>query len=82
MIGVPRIKVDGTGAVSLDGQEFGLRSRYLESKRPELGRNVIVMTANLPVAAEAAKASPVAAVLPKPFDIRELIDEIRVQSAA
>ena len=63
-------RVDGLGVL-----------RYIERERPEVGK-VIVMTANVSVAAEAAKASPVSVVLPKPFDIRELIDQLRDQSAA
>jgi len=63
-------RVDGLGVL-----------RYIERERPEVGK-VIVMTANISVAAEAAKAASVSAILPKPFDIRELIDQLRDQSAA
>ncbi len=38
---------------------------------------VIVMTANLADAVETADALPVRCVLPKPFDIRHLVDQVR-----
>ena len=59
-------RVDGLGVL-----------RFLESERPHVGKSVIVMTANLHGAAEAAKAKPAFTVLPKPFDIRQLIAHVR-----
>jgi DNA-binding response OmpR family regulator len=60
-------RVDGLGVL-----------RFLETERPrEEAPSVIVMTANLQGAAEAAKAKPTAAVLPKPFDIQQLITQVR-----
>ncbi len=50
---------------------------FLENHRPELGRSVIVMTANLPGAAEARRSGKVARVLAKPFDLGDLIAEVR-----
>lgn len=65
-------RVDGHGVL-----------RYLENEKLEPPA-VIVMTANLQGAAEAAHSRPVAGVLPKPFDIRQLIAYVRsaVQGAA
>jgi len=51
--------------------------RFIERERPHVGKSVIVMTANLHGAAEAAKAEPAFTVLPKPFDIRQLIAHVR-----
>jgi len=58
----------------IDG--FGVLD-YLEQHRPELGRTVIVMSANLPAASDAARERNVIRVLPKPFDIGDLIHEVR-----
>ena len=58
-------RVDGHGVL-----------RYLETEKPE-PPPVIVMTANLQGAAEASSSRPVARVLPKPFDIRQLIVYVR-----
>ena len=66
-LAMPRI--DGIGVL-----------RYIENLRPDIGKKVILVTANLPVVPEAATALPVAAVLTKPFDIRTLVSEIRAQS--
>lgn len=56
-------RVDGHGVL-----------RFLE----ESSRNapVIVMTANMQGGSEAAEAAPVVRVLPKPFDIRQLIQHV------
>jgi DNA-binding NtrC family response regulator len=59
-------RVDGLGVL-----------RFLERERPHVGKSVIVMTANLHGAAEAATAAPAFTVLPKPFDIRQLIGHVR-----
>ena len=59
-------RVDGLGVL-----------RFLESERPQVGKAVIVMTANLHGAAEAARTKPTFTVLPKPFDIRQLISHVR-----
>ena len=59
-------RVDGLGVL-----------RFLESERPDVGKAVIVMTANLHGAAEAAKARPAFTVLPKPFDLEQLIAHVR-----
>jgi CheY-like chemotaxis protein len=59
-------RVDGLGVL-----------RFLETERPQCGKSVIVMTANLHGAAEAAQAKPAFRVLPKPFDIRQLIAHVR-----
>lgn len=59
-------RVDGHGVL-----------RYLVEDRPAPKPRVIVMTANLAGAAEAEKAPVTARVLPKPFDIRELVRHVR-----
>ena len=59
-------RIDGLGVL-----------RYLESERPAPKPAVIVMSANLQVAAEVAEAKPIFRVLPKPFDIRELISHVK-----
>jgi DNA-binding response OmpR family regulator len=51
--------------------------RYLVEERRERKPWVIVMTANLAGAAEAERAPVTARVLPKPFDIRELVRHVR-----
>ena len=58
-------RVDGLGVI-----------RFLEQTPKERKPAVIIMTANLP-AAEGATPAPVFRVLPKPFDIRELVDHVR-----
>jgi CheY-like chemotaxis protein len=57
----------------IDG--FGVLD-YLEEHRPELGGAVIVMSANLPAATDTARERKIARVLPKPFDLSALIDEV------
>ena len=59
-------RVDGLGVL-----------RFLETKRPDVGKSVIVMTANLHGAAEAARAKPAFTVLPKPFELEQLITHVR-----
>jgi len=61
-------RVDGLGVL-----------RFLEQEKPELGQSVIVMTANLAGAAEAAKKAR--CVLPKPFDLDQLVDRVRTMTA-
>jgi DNA-binding NtrC family response regulator len=58
-------RVDGLGVL-----------RFLETERPQCAKKVIVMTANLHGAAEAARARAVR-VLSKPFDIRQLVAHVR-----
>jgi DNA-binding NtrC family response regulator len=59
-------RVDGLGVL-----------RFLESERPNVGKSVIVMTANLHGATEAAMAKPAFTVLPKPFELDQLITHVR-----
>lgn len=59
-------RVDGLGVL-----------RFLEEKQQAEPPRVIVMTANLHVAGEAAQAKPTFRVLSKPFDIRQLITHVR-----
>lgn len=59
-------RVDGHGVLE-----------YLEQNRPEVARSVIVMTANLPSGSDAQKRQPIFRVLSKPFDIRQLIENVR-----
>lgn len=58
-------RVDGIGVL-----------RFLETERKEPPR-VIVMTANLQGADETREAKPVFRILPKPFDIHELVSHVR-----
>ncbi|HEX6642705.1 MAG TPA: response regulator [Thermoanaerobaculia bacterium] len=58
-------RVDGLGVL-----------RFLETEHQAPPR-VIVMTANLHTASETATAQPVFRILPKPFDIRELVSHVR-----
>lgn len=59
-------RVDGHGVL-----------RFLETERPDPKPRVIIMTANLQGATSAAAADPVCRVIPKPFDIRQLISHVR-----
>ena len=59
-------RVDGHGVL-----------RFLENEHPGDKPRVIVMTANMQGASDAAKAKPVFRVIPKPFDIRQLISNVR-----
>jgi DNA-binding response OmpR family regulator len=64
-------RIDGVGVL-----------RFLEQHKPERNRAVIVMTANLASFAEDVKTKPVFRVLSKPFDIRQLVSEVRACAAA
>lgn len=59
-------RVDGLGVL-----------RFLESSRPETPRSVIVMTANLQGAEEAAQTKPIFRVVSKPFDISQLVRHVQ-----
>jgi DNA-binding response OmpR family regulator len=59
-------RVDGLGVLE-----------YLERNRPELGLSVILMTANLPGAVEAKRQGIVSAILSKPFDLGDLLAQVR-----
>jgi len=59
-------RVDGVGVL-----------RFLEQHKPEHNRAVIVMTANLSSFADDVTSKPVFRVLSKPFDIRQLVSEVR-----
>lgn len=59
-------RVDGHGVLA-----------YLEENREVPKPFVIVMTANVQGASETATARPVFRILPKPFDIRQLVNHVR-----
>ena len=59
-------RVDGLGVL-----------RFLETSRPESARSVIVMTANIHGAEEAAQTKPIFRVVSKPFDIRQLVRHVQ-----
>jgi len=59
-------RVDGHGVL-----------RYLEQSRAVPKPFVIVMTANLQGASDTASARPVFRILPKPFDIGQLVSHVR-----
>lgn len=59
-------RVDGHGVL-----------RYLEENHEVPRPFVIVMTANLQGASETAAARPVFRILPKPFDIRQLVNHVK-----
>jgi DNA-binding NtrC family response regulator len=59
-------RVDGIGVL-----------QFLERHRPDLRDCVIVMSANVPGAADAARGGRVARVLEKPFDLDDLIAQVR-----
>ena len=59
-------RVDGIGVL-----------RFLETERILSQPRVIVMTANLQGADETRDAKPVFRILPKPFDIHELVSHVR-----
>lgn len=59
-------RVDGHGVL-----------QFLEKNRPEVARSVIIMSANLPGAHEAAQTQPIFRVLSKPFDISQLVNNVR-----
>ena len=50
---------------------------YLEEHRPELESSVIIMSANLPAASDARRMRKVGKILPKPFDLSDLIAQVR-----
>lgn len=58
-------RVDGHGVL-----------RYLEQQRSSDSPRVIVMTANIPGADEAKRARPIFRVMSKPFDLRDLIQNV------
>lgn len=59
-------RVDGHGVL-----------RYLVTDKPACQPAVILMTANLQSAVETVDKLPVKCVIPKPFDIRQLVAEVR-----
>jgi DNA-binding response OmpR family regulator len=59
-------RVDGHGVL-----------QFLEQNRPDVARSVIIMTANLPSAQHAVETQPIFRVLSKPFDIRQLVENVR-----
>lgn len=59
-------RVDGHGVL-----------QFLQKHRPEKAHSVIIMTANLPGGVDAAKAQPIFRVLSKPFDIQQLVENVR-----
>jgi len=63
-------RIDGLGVLD-----------FLRKHRPELGRNVIVMTANVPAATDAVRAGGVARVLAKPFDLQDLLQSVQARVA-
>ncbi|MEO6260338.1 MAG: response regulator [Thermoanaerobaculia bacterium] len=64
-------RVDGVGVL-----------RYLERSRPDDAPPVILMTANVEGAEEAASLSPVVALLAKPFDIQQMVRQVRRSAEA
>jgi twitching motility two-component system response regulator PilG len=58
-------RVDGHGVL-----------RFLETERP-IEKKVIVMTANMQGATDTVSSRPVYRVLPKPFEIRQLINHVK-----
>jgi DNA-binding response OmpR family regulator len=59
-------RVDGFGVL-----------QYLDNNRPDLRPSVIIMTADLNSAAEAARSGRIGRVLPKPFDLSDLLAQVR-----
>jgi CheY-like chemotaxis protein len=59
-------RVDGHGVL-----------RFLETELQRAAPQVIVMTANIQGANESAAAKPVVRIIPKPFDITQLILHVR-----
>lgn len=59
-------RVDGHGVLE-----------FLQKNNPEKAQSVIVMTANLPGGVDAAKSQPIFRVLSKPFDIQQLVENVR-----
>jgi len=50
---------------------------FLERNRPELTEAVVLMTANLPAAAGVSGQGRFQRVLPKPFDLHEVLEAVR-----
>jgi CheY-like chemotaxis protein len=63
-------RIDGFGVIE-----------FLARHRPELGRSVIIMSANVPGASDALRSGKVSRVLAKPFDLNELLDCVRASTA-
>lgn len=63
-------RVDGLGVL-----------QFLEENRPELSPAVIVMSANVPGATDAAREGRVSRILAKPFDLNEMLECVRAQGA-
>jgi DNA-binding response OmpR family regulator len=59
-------RVDGHGVL-----------QFLEKHRPDVAGSVIIMTANLPSGSDAARSQPIFRVLSKPFDIQQLVENVR-----
>jgi DNA-binding response OmpR family regulator len=59
-------RVDGHGVL-----------RFLETEKKTAEPKVIVMTADLQSACDATQSRPVYRILPKPFDIRQLVEHVR-----
>jgi len=59
-------RVDGHGVLE-----------FLQQHDPEKARSVIIMTANLPSGTATAKEQPIFRVLSKPFDIQQLVTNVR-----
>lgn len=59
-------RVDGHGVL-----------QFLQQHRPEKAQSVIIMTANLPGGIDAAREQPIFRVLSKPFDIQQLVENVR-----
>jgi len=59
-------RVDGFGVLG-----------FLEENRPDLAGAVVIMTANLPGAAGVQAEGRVSRVLPKPFDLGEVLATVR-----
>ena len=51
--------------------------QYLQKHRPEVAKSVIIMTANLPSGTDAASRQPIFRILSKPFDIQQLVQNVR-----
>jgi DNA-binding response OmpR family regulator len=64
-------RVDGHGVL-----------RFLETEKADAAPRVIVMTANMQGALESSEAPVVCHVIPKPFDIRQLISHVKQCDAA
>lgn len=62
-------RVDGLGVL-----------QFLKRHRPELSPAVIVMSADVPGAADAAREGQVSRVLAKPFDLNEMLELLRAPS--